>query len=115
MIEWYSGLSNPVVQIAAQTLGVDPSRTNGIKKMEIAANESSWAWMEAMSILSVIYQFFDLNEKILAEPILKSGDCSVTLEGGHTYTILEEETCVYEFKTGPYKGQALDKQFIDEA
>jgi len=63
VIEWYSGLSNPVVQIAAQTLGVDPSRTNGIEKMEIAANESSWAWMEAMSILSVVYQFFDLNEK----------------------------------------------------
>ena len=64
---------------------------------------------------SVKCSFFDLNEKILAEPILKSGDCSVTLEGGHTYTILEEETCVYEFKTGPYKGQALDKEFIDEA
>ena len=63
---------------------------------------------------SVKCSFFDLNEKILAEPILKGGDCSVTLEGGHTYTILEEETYVYEFKTGPYKGQALDKEFIDE-
>ena len=63
IIEWYSGLRNPIIQIAAQTLGVSPSRLNGINKMEIAATESSWAWMESMSVLSVVYQFFDLDKK----------------------------------------------------
>ena len=63
---------------------------------------------------SVKCRFYDLDQKIISEPILEKGDCSVTLEGGHTYTILEENTCVYEFKTGPYKGQKFDKEFLNE-
>ena len=38
---------------------------------------------------SVKWIFYDLDQQILAEPILEKGDCSVTLEGGHTYTILK--------------------------
>jgi cupin fold WbuC family metalloprotein len=57
--------------------------------------------------------FFDIDDAILDEPILGPGDASFTLEGGHTYTILEDETLVYEYKTGPYEGQQLDKVFLD--
>ncbi len=57
--------------------------------------------------------FYDLDDTILVEPILESGDASFTLEGGHNYEILEDNTLVYEYKTGPYEGQALDKTFID--
>jgi hypothetical protein len=57
--------------------------------------------------------FYDLDNTILVEPILESGDASFTLEGGHNYEILEDNTLVYEYKTGPYEGQALDKTFID--
>lgn len=56
--------------------------------------------------------FFDLDNTIIDEPILEAGDASFTLEGGHTYTILEDNTLVYEYKTGPYEGQQLDKEFI---
>ena len=52
------------------------------------------------------------NTTVLATPILEQGDASFTLYGGHTYEILEEETIVYEYKTGPYEGQELDKRFI---
>ena len=58
--------------------------------------------------------FFDIDDNIIAEPILEAGDASFTLEGGHTYTILEDDTLVYEYKTGPYEGQKLDKVFIGE-
>ena len=56
--------------------------------------------------------FYDLDNEILVEPILGPGDASFTLEGGHTYTIFEDDTLVYEYKTGPYEGQKLDKLFI---
>ena len=46
--------------------------------------------------------------------ILEAGDASFTLYGGHTYEILDEGTIVYEYKTGPYEGQALDKTFIKD-
>ena len=45
--------------------------------------------------------------------MLETGDVSITLYGGHTYTILED-ALVYEFKTGPYTGQENDKIFLKE-
>ncbi len=59
-------------------------------------------------------KLYDIDSKLIAEPILNAGDCSITLEGGHTYEILEQETFVYEYKTGPYKGQKNDKIFLNE-
>jgi hypothetical protein len=56
--------------------------------------------------------FYDLDDSIVAEPILGAGDASFTLYGGHTYEILEDDTIVYEYKTGPYEGQELDKTFL---
>ena len=58
--------------------------------------------------------FFDIDDNVISEPILETGDASFTLEGGHTYTILEDNPLVYEYKTGPYEGQELDKVFINE-
>ena len=53
-----------------------------------------------------------IKDTIIEKPILHSGDCSVTLYGGHTYEILEDDTVVYEYKTGPYLGIESDKEFI---
>lgn len=56
--------------------------------------------------------FYDIDDKLLEEIILYAGDASFTLHGGHTYLILEDNTIVYEYKTGPYEGQQNDKIFI---
>ncbi len=56
--------------------------------------------------------FYDLDDTIIAEPVLNPGDCSMTFRGGHNYLCLEEGTIVYEYKTGPYLGQEFDKTFI---
>lgn len=56
--------------------------------------------------------FYDIDDTIIAEPVLEAGDCSITLNGGHTYKILEDDSRVYELKTGPYSGQENDKTFI---
>jgi hypothetical protein len=56
--------------------------------------------------------FYDLDDTLLVTSIIGHGDCSMTFEGGHTYEILEEDTIVYEYKTGPYEGQEMDKIFI---
>ena len=75
---------------------------------DLCIAQESWVVIKG----SVKCIFYDLNNIILKEIILYPGDCSVTLSGGHTYLILEDDTLVYEYKTGPYKGQKLDKQFI---
>lgn len=58
--------------------------------------------------------FYDIDGILLRDDlVLTPGDASFTLYGGHTYKILEENTIVYEYKTGPYEGQKLDKRFLD--
>ena len=74
---------------------------------EVIAQES-WIVVEG----SVKCTFYDLDDSIISEPTLNAGDASFTLEGGHNYTRLEENTLVYEYKTGPYEGQELDKVFL---
>ena len=72
--------------------------------------QESWIVIQG----SVKCTFYDLDNSVLVEPILNPGDASFTLEGGHTYNILEDNTLVYEYKTGPYEGQALDKIFLEK-
>ena len=71
--------------------------------------QESWVVIQG----SVKCKFYDIDDTLIAEPILYPGDESFTLEGGHTYEILYEDTIVYEYKTGPYEGQKLDKTFLD--
>lgn len=56
--------------------------------------------------------FYDIDNTKLATIVLNEGDASFTLEGGHNYLFLEDNCRVFEYKTGPYEGQALDKEFI---
>lgn len=70
--------------------------------------QESWVVISG-SVKAILY---GNDDKILKEVVLKAGDLSATLQGGHTYEILEPGTLVYEFKTGPYKGQEEDKVFI---
>jgi len=70
--------------------------------------QESWVVIKG-SVKCILY---DLDDTIIAEPIIKQGDCSLTFRGGHNYLILEDNTIVYEYKTGPYLGQELDKTFI---
>tara|TARA_A100001011_G_scaffold397522_1_gene498779 strand:+ start:1072 stop:1488 length:417 start_codon:yes stop_codon:yes gene_type:complete len=57
--------------------------------------------------------FYDLDDSIIDEVILKEGDFSMTFRGGHNYEILEKDSLVLEYKTGPYLGMEMDKTFIN--
>ena len=71
--------------------------------------QESWVVIQG----SVQCIFYDIDDTLLETPVLYPGDCSFTLEGGHNYLILEDDTLVYEYKTGPYEGQSLDKVFLN--
>lgn len=70
--------------------------------------QESWVVIKG----SVQCIFYDIDDNIISQPILNEGDASFTLLGGHNYLILEDDTKVLEYKTGPYFGQAIDKEFI---
>lgn len=79
--------------------------------LEKQTNIAQESWIVVRGSVKCI--FYDLDDTIIAEPILMPGDCSMTFRGGHNYLILEDDTIVYEYKTGPYLGQELDKVFLN--
>lgn len=70
--------------------------------------QESWVVIQG-KVKAILY---DINDKVIKEAILEAGDISITFKGGHNYEILEDNTLVYEYKTGPYLGQEFDKVFI---
>jgi len=60
-------------------------------------------------------KLYDEDFTHLTDVLLEEGDLSITLYGGHTYEIMEDDTLVLEFKSGPYYGQKLDKEFMSDA
>lgn len=75
---------------------------------QTTTTQESWVVIQG----AVKASLYDLDDQIIAEELLMPGDISLTLHGGHNYVALEEDTLVYEFKTGPYFGQEKDKVFI---
>ena len=74
-----------------------------------AIAQESWVVMSGK--VEVI--FYDIDDTVVEKRILEAGDLSITLFGGHNYLILEDNTLVLEYKTGPYYGQASDKEFLE--
>jgi hypothetical protein len=99
------------LQLAAMRLPVGkkfrPHKHVYCEKISTIAQES---WVVITGKVKAF--FYDVDDKIIAEEVLGPGDCSITLRGGHTYEILEDNTLVYEYKTGPYLGPDKDKEFI---
>ena len=79
------------------------------KEGRVIAQES---WVVIKGWVKVF--FYDTDDQLIKTAVLGAGDASYTLQGGHNYEILEDDTRVYEFKTGPYEGQEKDKVFINE-
>jgi len=68
------------------------------------------SWVVISGLVQVI--LYDLDDTILHTDVLEPGDCSITLQGGHNYFFMDNDSVVYEYKTGPYRGQAHDKTMI---
>ena len=80
------------------------------KKRITAITQESFVVMKG-KIKIIIY---DLDDTIVATPVINTGDCVITLYGGHNYLGLQDGTIIYEHKTGPYNGVEKDKEFIGE-
>ena len=55
---------------------------------------------------------YDINDEKINDIELNGGDAIIFYRGGHSLTVLEDNTIFYEFKNGPYKGYKNDKKQI---
>jgi hypothetical protein len=81
------------------------------KDLPKSKNIAQESWVVIKGKVEV--NFFDIDGTFLHRDVLREGDCSVSLYGGHSYSALTE-SLVYEFKNGPYLGQTKDKKFIKD-
>tara|TARA_B100000282_G_scaffold270059_1_gene223857 strand:- start:1032 stop:1451 length:420 start_codon:yes stop_codon:yes gene_type:complete len=58
-------------------------------------------------------KFWDIDDTLIHETVLRFGDCAVVYKAGHGFEVLQEGTILYEVKNGPYYGQLKDKTFIE--
>jgi len=85
-----------------------PHKHNKLKR-ETDYTCESWLILEG----SVQATFWDVDDNKIFDIILESGDCAVVFRAGHSFKVLEENTVLYEFKSGPYYGVEKDKSFLD--
>ena len=105
--------SNEFIQCA--TLKMDKGKTfkphkhiEKSRKYDNKIAQESWVVIQG----KVKVFFYDIDDTVIETYVLEKGDASFTFRGGHNYLILEDDTIVYEYKTGPYEGQEIDKEFI---
>lgn len=98
------------------TLNLDAGKTfkphKHIFKRECGNKIAQESWIVLKG--SVRCMFYDTDDTLIASPVLRAGDASFTLQGGHNYEILEDGSRILEMKTGPYTGQQNDKVFINQ-
>ena len=70
--------------------------------------QESWILIKGKAKIT----FFDTNRKILKTFVMKPGDISISFGGGHKLEILNKNTIIYEYKTGPYKGSKKDLSYF---
>ena len=72
--------------------------------------QEAWVFLKGR----VLARFWDVDDTMIYETELGEGDAAIVFRGGHSFVVLEEDTILYEFKTGPYFGVEKDKTYIQE-
>lgn len=85
-----------------------PHKHNHIERKTDKTQEA-WVFLTG----KVRAMFYDLDNSLALEVVLGAGDCAVVYNAGHGFEVLEEDTILYEFKTGPYYGAEADKTHIE--
>ena len=87
-----------------------PHRHNELVR-ETNITQEAWVFLQG----KVAARFWDIDDKLFYETELGAGDAAIVFRGGHSFEVLEDETILYEFKTGPYYGVEKDKSYIEES
>lgn len=67
LFEYYAGASAAPVQFLARIVGIKTDKQAGLQKIDVAVREGEYAWIEAGTILAIIYLYFE-NDSPAAVP-----------------------------------------------
>jgi len=85
-----------------------PHRHNTLERKTDKTQEA-WVFLSG----KVKAKFYDIDDSLFLETELCGGDCAVVFNAGHGFEVIDDDTILYEFKTGPYYGMTADKTHIE--
>lgn len=96
-----------ILQVSTMTLPqgrvVGSHRHQPIARSTIGTQE---AWIVISGQLQA--QVFDTDNMFVDQVILTAGQCMTLFRGGHAFTVLTDDTVIFEIKNGPYYGPEID-------
>lgn len=105
--------SEPREYLQVATISTGPERHEFAPHMHIRNERRITCTQESWYVITgeVTVRLYDVDDSVLGEVRLDTGDLLVTFGGGHGYC-LEAHGVVLEHKNGPYLGRDSDKRFI---
>ena len=91
IVEYYAGISNIFLRWTIELLGFDPSMESGLEKILEAANEGKWSWIEAKSILCILYLWVE-DDPVLALPHAR--ELSYNFPANYWFNLLYVESLI---------------------
>jgi hypothetical protein len=77
------------------------SHQHDISTTDVEGPQEAWIVVNG----AIEASLYDLDGSLLRSVTLLAGDCVVTLDGGHGYRVLANDTVVYEFASGRHGGE----------
>ena len=101
-----------ILQVSAIQLAqgrvVKPHQHLPAERNTVGTQESWILWQGRVQV-----KLYDLDQVLVKEFELGAGDCMVLYRGGHSFTVLDNNTKLIEIKNGPYYGSEHDAKHID--
>lgn len=100
-----------ILQVSTMTLPQGKVlKSHKHKPVERSTVGTQEAWLVVSGQLQA--QVFDTDNSFVEEVILTAGQCMTLFRGGHTFTVLSDDTVIFEIKNGPYYGPEIDSEAI---
>ena len=100
-----------ILQVSAIQLAqgrvVKPHQHLPAERNTVGTQESWILWQGRVQV-----KLYDLDQVLVKEFELGAGDCMVLYRGGHSFTVLDDNTKLIEIKNGPYYGSEYDAKQI---
>ena len=100
-----------ILQVSAIQLAqgrvVKPHQHLPTQRNPVGTQECWMLWQGRVQV-----KLYDLDQVLVKEFELGAGDCMVLYRGGHSFTVLDDNTKLIEIKNGPYYGSEYDAKQI---
>ena len=100
-----------ILQVSAIQLAqgrvVKPHQHLPTQRNTVGTQECWMLWQGRVQV-----KLYDLDQVLVKEFELSAGDCMVLCRGGHSFTVLDDNTKLIEIKNGPYYGSEYDAKQI---